>query len=661
MVVLLPTDKQPAGDLTIKEVSHSKSGYSLRSTRARAETREARDSPPPAVKKRTAAASARAGRAEKKIKPDNAEESTAAAAVGGNRDESAVVAVEKSAYAKVRETLRKFNRYYLNFIQAEESRFATREADLKAKKVSKSKSKNGNTAEDRDKKAQKRPDLKATAEMRNTNAILFPKKVIGSIPGIEVGHQFFSRAEMVVVGCHQHWLAGIDFIGGTAETSRKNGKKMGLNGYKLPLAVSIVLSGQYEDDFDNCEEIVYTGQGGNNLLGDKRQIADQEMKRGNLALQNCIEQRSPVRVTRGHKRQDSYVGKVYTYDGLYRVTEFWAEKGVSGFTVYKFRLKRDDGQPPLTTKEVYFTRGRIPQSLSEIRGLICEDISQGLEKIRIPVTNLVDNSCIRTEDFVYIKNLKYSKNVPIPTIAPRGCGCRGTCTDPRTCACAKLNGGEFPYVHKNGGRLVEPADVVFECGPNCGCGPECVNKTSQSGLRFRLEVFRTPKKGWGVRSWDSIPSGAPICEYIGLVRKTADLDPAADNSYVFDIDCLQTMKGLNGRESRLRDVSLPSHLKKIIEESSESVPFCIDAANTGNLARFINHSCQPNLFVQCVLSNHHDIKLARVMLIAADNIPPLKELTYDYGYELDSVLDPDGTVRQMACYCGADECRKRLY
>lgn len=63
-----------------------------------------------------------------------------------------------------------------------------------------------------------------------------------------------------------------------------------------------------------------------------------------------------------------------------------------------------------------------------------------------------------------------------------------------------------------------------------------------------LQVFRTPKKGWGVRSWDSIPSGAPICEYIGLVRKTADLDPAADNSYVFDIDCLQTMKGLNGRE-----------------------------------------------------------------------------------------------------------------
>lgn len=53
-----------------------------------------------------------------------------------------------------------------------------------------------------------------------------------------------------------------------------------------------------------------------------------------------------------------------------------------------------------------------------------------------------------------------------------------------------------------------------------------------------------------MRSWDYIPSGAPICEYIGLLKRTEDLDPAADNSYVIDIDCLQTMKGLDGREVR---------------------------------------------------------------------------------------------------------------
>lgn len=80
-------------------------------------------------------------------------------------------------------------------------------------------------------------------------------------------------------------------------------------------------------------------------------------------------------------------------------------------------------------------------------------------------------------------------------------------------------------------------------------------------------------------------------------------------------------------QRRLRDVSLPT-LEKDDDKTSDSVPeFCIDAGSTGNIARFINHSCQPNLFVQCVLSVHHDVKLARVMLIAADNIPPLKVLS----------------------------------
>lgn len=60
------------------------------------------------------------------------------------------------------------------------------------------------------------------------------------------------------------------------------------SGYTFPLAVAIVLSGQYEDDLDNSEDVVYTGQGGNNLLGNKRQVQDQVMERGNLALKVCI-------------------------------------------------------------------------------------------------------------------------------------------------------------------------------------------------------------------------------------------------------------------------------------------------------------------------------------------------------------------------------------
>lgn len=38
-----------------------------------------------------------------------------------------------------------------------------------------------------------------------------------------------------------------------------------------------------------------------------------------------------------------------------------------------------------------------------------------------------------------------------------------------------------------------------------------------------------------------------------------------------------------------------------------------------------------------------------------------QELTYDYGYRLDSVADVDGKIKQLPCYCGEATCRKRLY
>ena len=37
----------------------------------------------------------------------------------------------------------------------------------------------------------------------------------------------------------------------------------------------------------------------------------------------------------------------------------------------------------------------------------------------------------------------------------------------------------------------------------------------QTGIKYRLELFRTENKGWGVRSWDRIPAGAFVCEFTG--------------------------------------------------------------------------------------------------------------------------------------------------
>ncbi|KAF3339001.1 histone-lysine N-methyltransferase, H3 lysine-9 specific SUVH4-like protein [Carex littledalei] len=565
----------------------------------------------------------------------------------------------KSSKTRVKETLRAFTSHYLYFVQAEQRRVQEIEDAKEKKKKSKNAKKKEEDEkakeEEEDEKAEeeeedvkrpsKRPDLKAITKMQEEMMVLNPVKRLGHIPGIEVGDQFFSRAEMVVVGLHSHWLNGIDYMG--------QEYKQVYQEYTFPLASCIVLSGQYEDDLDNADTITYTGQGGHDLLGNKKQISDQKLERGNLALKNSIDNKVPVRVIRGHKALNSYTGKIYTYDGLYMVTDYWPEKGLQKFIVYKYKLKRLEGQKQLTTSQVRFIREDVPQSTADLRGLVIKDISNGQETIPIPATNTVDDPPC----FKYIKKLHIPSEIKIPK-NEAGCKCHGDCASSLDCPCAKLNGTNFAYVRMDGGRLVEAKSIVYECGAGCQCGPDCINRTSQKDMRYRLEVFKTPTKGWAVRSWDTIPAGAPVCEYTGILKRSDELDcNHFENKYLFDIDCLQTMKGLDGREQRAGEV--PS-----VDPNSESespVEYCIDAEKEGNVARFINHSCAPNLFVQCVLSSHHDIKLAKVMLFAADTIPPLQELTYDYGYAMDSVVMPDGKVIKLTCHCGAADCRRRLH
>nr|GFA81351.1 histone-lysine N-methyltransferase, H3 lysine-9 specific SUVH4 isoform X2 [Tanacetum cinerariifolium] len=247
--------------------------------------------------------------------------------------------------------------------------------------------------------------------------------------------------------------------------------------------------------------------------------------------------------------------------------------------------------------------------------LVSLDLAEGQEKLRIPVINAIDDATVT--GFTYTNSLQVPSSLELPPDAD-GCTCIGNCTNPKTCACAKLNGSHFPYVKNCGGRLIEAKDVVFECGPNCGCGPGCINRVSQRKIEYQLEVFRTSDRGWAVKTKDLIPSGAPVCEYIGKLQRTSEMDK----------------RRLGAGFAKSKNVA--------VDEKESEPEFCIDAGSIGNVARFINHSCDPNLFVQCVVSSHHELKLARIVLVAAENIPPKKELTYDYGYALDSVVDENG-------------------
>ncbi|XP_078480213.1 histone-lysine N-methyltransferase SETDB1-B-like isoform X4 [Lampetra planeri] len=83
--------------------------------------------------------------------------------------------------------------------------------------------------------------------------------------------------------------------------------------------------------------------------------------------------------------------------------------------------------------------------------------------------------------------------------------------------------------------------------------------------------------------------------------------------------------------------------------------YIIDAKLIGNLGRYLNHSCSPNLFVQNVFVDTHDLRFPWVAFFASKRIRAGTELTWDYSYEVGSVPG-----KELLCYCGSTECRGRL-
>ncbi len=147
-------------------------------------------------------------------------------------------------------------------------------------------------------------------------------RYFGELPGIPVGTTWATRAEVAQAGVH-----------------RPN--QSGISGTRAEGADSIVVSGGYEDDSDDGDEILYTGAGGNDPATGK-QVADQALDQpGNAGLVTSQIQGLPVRVIRGAKGNPAHSpASGYRYDGLYRVADHWSHVGKSGFRVWQFRLVR---------------------------------------------------------------------------------------------------------------------------------------------------------------------------------------------------------------------------------------------------------------------------------------------------------------------------------
>lgn len=151
-------------------------------------------------------------------------------------------------------------------------------------------------------------------------------RIFGHIDKVKIGATFDSRRELHESGVHRPLQAGI-------------------SGSQNEGADSIVLSGGYIDDEDHGDVIIYTGQGGRDEQTE-RQVADQELTRGNKALAISFEQDLPIRVVRGAQHQSRFSPTSgYRYDGLYKITNYWKDIGEDGYRIWRYKLEKIDSAP----------------------------------------------------------------------------------------------------------------------------------------------------------------------------------------------------------------------------------------------------------------------------------------------------------------------------
>lgn len=134
--------------------------------------------------------------------------------------------------------------------------------------------------------------------------------------------------------------------------------------------------------------------------------------------------------------------------------------------------------------------------------------------------------------------------------------------------------------------------LMTECNPKvCPAGPKCQNQLFEKRLYPPLKVYCTDGRGWGLICENEIKSGAFIIEYVGEViddaefqRRIAQKQEEKDENYYF----------------------------LTLEKD-----YIIDAGPKGNMARFMNHSCEPNCETQKWTVNG----LTRIGLFAIKDIP----------------------------------------
>lgn len=111
--------------------------------------------------------------------------------------------------------------------------------------------------------------------------------------------------------------------------------------------------------------------------------------------------------------------------------------------------------------------------------------------------------------------------------------------------------------------------LLTECNPAyCPAGQRCDNQRLQKRQYPSLDILRTAGKGWGLVAKEHLKAGDLVVEYVGELINNAEM-----------------RRRIAAKEAAKDDVYYFLTLTKDL---------VIDAERKGNMARFMNHSCDPN-------------------------------------------------------------------
>ncbi|KAH6620152.1 hypothetical protein C7974DRAFT_399004 [Boeremia exigua] len=172
--------------------------------------------------------------------------------------------------------------------------------------------------------------------------------------------------------------------------------------------------------------------------------------------------------------------------------------------------------------------------------------------------------------------------------------------------------------------------MAYECdSTNCRLTPEeCGNRPfaelkrrgKGNGYDYGVEVMETEGRGYGVRAMRTFQPHQIIVEYAGEI--------------ITQSECERRMKQVYKKDKCYYLMSFDN--KMIID------------ATRGTIARFVNHSCEPN----CEMIKWTVGGEPRMALFAGSRgVMTGEELTYDYNF------DPFSQKNIQECRCGTESCR----